>query len=288
MATSLAVKQAGTIQEFFNKYKDQVAQALPDHMKIGTFIRRTVSYVIRNPNIAQCSPISILRCSMQAASLGLQPDEIGGLCYLVPFYNNKTKVMEAQFIIGYKGLLTLATRSGLVSLVDAHIVYDQEPYTYEAGLDPVLKHKSLPPSVRGDKIVAAYAVAQMKDGSKKYVWLWYEEVLKVRDKSAGHQAFKAGKVKQSVWEDWHEIMCIKTAIRYLAKFLPQSPDLQQAVGYEESFDRGEPIKDFLPMNDDEPPEPEHTEKTEKLKEDLSDKLTAIQEQAKGSQGELGG
>jgi recombination protein RecT len=250
MADIALIKKAQTLQEYFEKYTPQIRETLPDHIKSGQFIRRAQSYCIRNPNILGCSPRSILQCMMQAASLGLQPDDITGMAYLVPFWNSKTKQMEAQFIVGYKGMLALAQRSGQVSMVDVHIVYEGEHFVYEAGLNPKLEHHPLPPTQRKE-IVAAYAVAQMKDGSQKYVVLWYDDILKVRDKSAGYQAFKQGKVKQSVWEDWHDIMVIKTTIRYLAKFLPQSPELQAQMGFEESYDRGEPIRHFLFEGDEE-------------------------------------
>jgi hypothetical protein len=75
--------------------------------------------------------------------------------------------------------------------------------------------------------------------------LWLDEVHKIREKSAGWKAYQAGKTKSSIWLEYPEIMMLKTGIRYLAKFIPQSPELQKATGIEEALDAGQPIKEFF-------------------------------------------
>ena len=60
-----------------------------------------------------------------------------GQAYLIPFKNKG--VLECQFQLGYKGMLDLAYRSGEVSVIQAHTVYENDMFEYELGLDPKLK-----------------------------------------------------------------------------------------------------------------------------------------------------
>ena len=97
---------------------------------------------------------------MLSAQLGLEPGGTLGHIYFIPYGNKCTP------IIGYKGYLELARRSGQVARLDARVVYEGEKFEVTAGLHPNIEH-----SVRGDvdrsddKIVAAYAVAVLKDGA---------------------------------------------------------------------------------------------------------------------------
>lgn len=61
-----------------------------------------------------------------------------GQAYLIPFRNHGR--MECQFQLGYKGLIDLAYRSGEVSIIQAHTVYENDDFQYELGLDPTLRH----------------------------------------------------------------------------------------------------------------------------------------------------
>lgn len=237
-------KKAVTLQDMLTKYRPQIERALPKQLNIERFNRLALTYATRRTEVLKCELKSIVSAFMQSAQLGLEPDDIRGHAHIVPFWDSKKGMMMAVFIPGYKGLIDLAMRSKQVSLIDAHIVYDKEEYTYSAGLAPVLEHKPKPPTERGEPI-AAYAIAKMKDGATKHVWLWKDEILDIRAKSAGYKAYVEKKVKSSVWIEYPSIMWIKTAIRYLAKFIPQSPELQKAAGYEEAVDVGEPIKEFF-------------------------------------------
>ena len=55
--------------------------------------------------------------------MGLEPNDPRGLAYLVPF-NDSKRGKIVTFIIGYKGLLDLARRSGMVSSINAFAVFE--------------------------------------------------------------------------------------------------------------------------------------------------------------------
>lgn len=283
--TQTLAKRAETLQDMLLRYREQIERALPKQINVERFNRMALTYAVRRPEVLGCELKSIVVAFMQAAQLGLEPDDVRGHAHIVPFWDSKKRMYVATFIPGYKGLIDLAMRSKQVSLIDAHIVYDKEPHEYKAGIMPILEHTPMPPALRGEPI-AVYAIARMKDGAVKYVWLWQDEVMKIREKSAGWRAYKEGKTKSSIWIEYEEIMTLKTAIRYLAKFIPQSPELQKATGLEDSVEAGQPIKEFFFDEDaveylEEKRAEKEAQESEALKDKTLAKQKALQEKLLG-------
>lgn len=78
----------------------------------------------QTPKLAECSIQSILACCMKCAELGVEPNDIMGNAYVLPYYNNKTKRMEAQFQLGKNGMLELVRRSKQVKTIRTQCVYE--------------------------------------------------------------------------------------------------------------------------------------------------------------------
>ena len=72
---------------------------------------------------------------IQSSQLGLYVDGVLGHAYLVPYWNGKEKRREVQLIPGYKGLIDLARRSGSVESISARVVYKNDDFDFEYGLD---------------------------------------------------------------------------------------------------------------------------------------------------------
>ena len=138
---SVAKKTNLTIKDYIKLYEEEIAKALPTVMTPERFTRIALSAVGNTPKLAVCTPQSFLGAMMNAAQLGLEPNTPLGQAYLIPYENRKKGITECQFQIGYKGLLDLAYRSGEVSMVDAQVVYENDKFDYELGLNPILKHK---------------------------------------------------------------------------------------------------------------------------------------------------
>lgn len=187
----------------------------------------------RNPLLVQCfedSPQTVLRCFLTASQLGLEPDSPLGLCYLVPF-KNKFEKYEAQFIIGYRGLISLARRSGEIISIESRVVHEKDAFDCVYGLEAKLEHK---PSMDADpgKLVAAYAIAKLRDGGVQYEIMFKSEIEKIRARS------KAGNSKYSPWATDYEEMARKTVVRRLCKYLPISVETAQAMEAEKVQEEG--------------------------------------------------
>lgn len=214
---------AQTIAAYLKKMGPEIEKALPKHMDADRMARIALTTIRTNPKLLECSVPSLLGAVMQAAQLGLEPGLIGH-CYLVPFKNNKTGQSEVQFIIGYKGMIDLARRSGQIENIYAHAVYSNDEFDYELGLEPKLKHK---PYMNGDRgeFIGVYAVAHFKGGGYQFEFMPKEEIEKRRKRS---KAANAGP-----WVTDYEEMAKKTVIRHMWKYLPISIEIQQQAAQDE-------------------------------------------------------
>ena len=227
------------VKDLLETHKDEIAKALPKSITPDRVARIALTTLRKNPGLLECDPNSFLGAVMQASQIGFELDDNLGHAYLVPFFNKKTKRKEIQLIIGYRGLIELARRSGQLKSINAHIVYENEPFTLEYGLLETLKHVPLPPSKRGKGIKGVYAVATMNDGSKTFDFLWPEEIESIKKSS------KAGDNAMSPWATHEEEMMKKTVIRKLMKYLSLSPEITKATVIDEYGEAGINTKDMF-------------------------------------------
>lgn len=94
-----------------NKITNRVQSILGDEKTSKRFVSSIISAVSNNPQLKECDNYSILSGALLGEGLGLSPSPTLGRFYLVPF-KDKERGMVAQFILGYKGYLELAQRSG--------------------------------------------------------------------------------------------------------------------------------------------------------------------------------
>lgn len=221
-AQAVAKGKMATVQDTLQKYKSQIHAALPSHIKPEVMIRVITTTIAKNPALLECDQKSFFAAVLTSSQLGLMPDGITGEAYFIPYKNNSKGITECQFIPGYRGLISLAMRSGQISRFQARAVYEGDEFDYEFGLNERLEHK---PKSATSKMTHVYAVLAYKDGSKVFEVMTRKEVEFLRD--------KAGKDKSAVWRDYFEEMAKKTVIRKLGKIAPISPEFQKAVALSE-------------------------------------------------------
>lgn len=221
-------------------FQKQMALAMPKSMTPDRLTRIVTTECRKTPALLKCAPESFYGAVLQCAALGLEPGSALGHCYLLPFGNGKDKQgrPNAQLIIGYRGMIDLARRSGQIISLQAYCVHEQDTFNYKLGLDPDIEH--IPASVadRG-KVTHVYAVAKLKGDGVQFEVMSRAEIEKVRTSS------KAG--NSGPWSSHWEEMAKKTVIRRLFKYLPVSIEAVRAVEIDEKTDRGEATtdQDFL-------------------------------------------
>lgn len=221
-------KSGGTVAEFFDANKSAIASVLPKHMTPDRLMKVALGAIRNTPALQECTTASLFGALVQSASLGLEPNTVLGHAYLVPFWNNKQNRRDVQLIIGYRGLIDLARRSGQIVSIAAHAVRERDEFTLDLGTESKIIHRPNLIEERGD-IVAFYAVAHLKDGGVAFDAMSVSDVVRV---AKGTQS----KGQSGPWKDHFEEMGRKTVIRRLAKYLPLSIELASAVALDERAD----------------------------------------------------
>lgn len=245
MVVSAATKQQN-LKELFEKSKGAIAAVLPKHVTADRLMKIALSLTSKDGNLLACNQMSVLRCVVGAASVGLEVGGLLGEAYLVPFKG------ECTLIIGYKGLIKLARQSGEIKSIRARVVYKADEFQVEYGLRETITHKpNLESSdLKDEDIIAVYAVAEFKEGEPQFEVMTRAQVDKIRGRSAS--------ANSGPWVTDYAEMAKKTVIRRLSKVMPLSPEkaqaYTQAIAHENASDNGEksPIIDVPFMGDEEP------------------------------------
>lgn len=230
-STEIAPASVKTFSDLFAKSKEQIAMALPRHITPDKMIRTALTAMRANPGLFECSPMSVLGALMQAAQLGLELTGPLGHAYMVPFWNKQTQMKEAQFQIGYRGLIALAHRSGKIRTFCAHIVHQNDYFDYEYGTEAFLKHK--PAKKDRGLVTDVYAVVITTDDGKDFEVMSVDDIEKHKEKFS--QTWNKG---FSPWKTAWDEMAKKTPLRRLAKRVPMSTELVQAATLDEYGEHG--------------------------------------------------
>ncbi|HAZ61054.1 MAG TPA: recombinase RecT [Gammaproteobacteria bacterium] len=215
--------------------KAEIAKMIPRTLSVERLLKVAQIAVTSAPALLKCDVPSLIGAIGQCAMLGLEPNTVLGHAYLVPF-NTKRRtpdggerwVNSVQVIVGYRGLIDLARRSGQIVSIAAHEVCERDRFVLAYGLDEQLIHE--PALDERGEIIGFYAIARLKDGGHALEFMSRRDVERTRDASQGwQQAVKYGKGQSHPWGAHFVEMGRKTVIRRLAKYLPLSIELAAAV-----------------------------------------------------------
>lgn len=223
-----SVQKAGkpsTLRDFIKQMEGEIAKALPTVITPERFTRMVLTALSTDKKLELCTPQSFLGAMMTAAQLGLEPNTPLGQAYLIP-YKNKG-VLECQFQIGYKGLIDLAYRSGEVEIIQAQVVYENDEFDYELGLDPKLKHK--PAKENRGKPIYYYAIFKTKSGGYGF------EVMSINDiKGHAKKYSQSYSSEYSPWQKNFDEMAKKTVLKRVLKYAPLKSDFVRAIAVDET------------------------------------------------------
>lgn len=223
---SAAKAEKKTMQAYIKAMEPAIKKALPSVITPERFTRMVLSALSSTPKLAECSPQSFLAAMMTAAQLGVEPNTALGQAYLLPYCNHGQ--MECQFQLGYKGLIDLAYRSGEVSVIQAHTVYENDVFEYELGMDPKLRH--VPAKADRGEAVAYYAMFKTKDGGYGF------EVMSVDDVQRHAQRYsKSYGSGSSPWRSNFDEMAKKTVLKRALKYAPLKSDFVRGVAQDETI-----------------------------------------------------
>jgi recombination protein RecT len=215
-----APKDVATIYDLLERQRPEIEKALPTILDAERFTRLVLTELRRSPKLLECKPESLLAAMMLSAQLGLEPGPLG-LVYLIPFK------AEVTFIIGYKGMIALAQRSGQLKDIVARTVYEGDQFSYSYGIRDHLTHVPALPAERGERR-CWYAVARLVGGGNVMHVMHPDEVEERRKRSP------AGRRNEGPWATDYDAMARKTVIRSMAPFLPLAGSFGRALQVDEA------------------------------------------------------
>lgn len=252
------MKPKEQIAHLLNTKKTEIAKMLPKHLNAERLLKVAQIAATTTPALAKCDVASLVGAIGQCAQMGLEPNTVLGHAYLVPF-NTKRKdgngverwVNSVQVIIGYKGLIDLARRSGQIVSIAAHEVCEADHFDLVYGLDEKLEHR--PAMGERGEVIGFYAMAKLKDGGHCFEFMSLLQVQKIM-----HSTQSKG--NYGPWKDNFIEMGRKTVIRRLAKYLPLSIEFQTAAALDGMAEAGKDQQiestiidgEFTVMPDDAP------------------------------------
>jgi recombination protein RecT len=207
----------------------ELMKAAGQNFDITKFLRVVLTQFQRVPQLASCTDKSIMACIFAGAQLNLSFEPAIGQAYMVPYKDHKRGVTIATFIPGYRGLISLAYRSGEVASVAGDVVYSKDNFEYSKGIEPVCKWSPSFDADRGD-FIGAFSIIRLKDGTADADFMTVHEIEKIRKRS---KASKSGP-----WVTDPDEMRKKTVFRRHLKLAPiaiEDRNLMRAVHAENLF-----------------------------------------------------
>ena len=212
--TQLSIKQFINSQAIQQKFVEILGK------NAASFTTSVLQVVNSNDLLKNADPQTVCSAAMMAATLNLPINNNLGFAYIVPFKNNKTNRIEAQFQIGYKGFIQLAQRTGKFERINACAIYSDDTEQ-----DVYSRLTSLLPRPPSGQVTGYIAYFQLLNGYEAHLSMSLEELNAHANKYS--QSAKKG---FGVWKDNFDAMAQKTVIKLLlSKQAPLSIDMPLAT-----------------------------------------------------------
>jgi recombination protein RecT len=195
------------------------------------FKQMLVNELERSPRLQDAflkNPASFFASALYCAELNLSPSSLVGEFYFT-VSNESVKP-----ILGYKGLVALLLRSNKVKKIWAEVVYQEDDFEYELGLEPKMVHI---PSFNANKtcnnIKCIYACAKIED-EVVFKVMTLKEIKTIVDMLETPSEYYFNDKKDP--EKWS---LKKVVLKQMSKLMPKEDDrLLKAVSYDDNVEGG--------------------------------------------------
>lgn len=214
--------------------KEQFQNALGKNS--DTFIASIIDLYNTDKSLQECDTNQVVMEALKAAVLNLPINKALGYAYILSFKNKG--VPTPTFIIGYKGLIQLAMRTGQYKYINADVVYEGEI----SGRDKLTGAIDFSGEKKSDKVIGYFAHIELLNGFRKTLYVTVEEVAKHAKKYSPAIKYNNSVTVQSLmklagkdpsgigWLGDFDSMAIKTVLReLLSKYGYLSIEMQSAI-----------------------------------------------------------
>ena len=197
--------ESTTLQQFLSSaaVKNRLEKILESSPE--SFISSILTIYRGNSKLQDCSPSSILNAAVMAAILKLPITPSLGFAYIVPYKG------QAQFQIGFKGMIQLAMRSNLYRTINAGKVFEGQIKEIDFITGEIVRGEKI-----SDKIVGYVAYLELLNGFHKSFYMSVEELEEHAKKYSQSYAYDINSGKNSsVWSKNFDAMAKKTVLKLL-------------------------------------------------------------------------
>lgn len=212
------VTPAQAIKQNLDRYRPVFSKLLAGTgVTEETFAAQIANACRATPALFRCKPETVLGAALRCAQLGLAPNDVRNLAWIIPYGT------EAQFQIGYGGIMELARRAVPGLRFDGRPVYPNDEFDVDYGKADPLTHR---PAVargmsRGGDAYAWYVRAIYPDGSVQ---------IHMLDKEGVEYHRNFSKVKNGgMWKDNYDAAALKSVVLDMKRWLPSSTQLVAAL-----------------------------------------------------------
>ena len=232
-------------------YQRLINNTLGDPQEAKQFVASLTSAVTTNPALQECDAKSIVASAFLGAGLHLSPSPQLGQYYLVPFNDKKSGVKKAQFILGYKGLMQLAMRSGQLKKINVIEIKEGE-LKYFDPLNEEIKCYIITDYEKREaaETIGYYAFFELVNGFRKAIYWSKDKMMVHADKYSPafskeiYKKILAGKIPDkemwkysSFWYKSFDDMAKKTMLRQIITKggCPMSVEMINAIERDDSI-----------------------------------------------------
>jgi recombination protein RecT len=204
-------------------FRDAVASGL----KPETLVRDAITAMRNTPDLVKCEESTFFGAVMSAGQLGLRPNVPSlGHGWVLPFWSGRRQRHEAQWVLGYQGMVELGYKSGLVAKITTDTIYSNETYRVRRGTADELVHEPILDESERGEIVAHYAIVWLQTGQALWRVMSDQDVRRIMERMAARDR---NKNIVGPWRDDYLPMAQKTPLRALWRFMPKTEILSLAL-----------------------------------------------------------
>lgn len=181
---------AASLSAILNSALPELKRMAPRYINPSRLVALAIEAKMRNPLLANCSPVSVLNFCKVCAERGTDRIGAGGM-WAVPFWNSKTNTFDMTPIPDWRFIVETAKKAKAIKHAVAEAVFEGDTFEYERGLEPRLVHKPAIGKAAKGKITAVYCVYVLPDDTKDFCVMDWDEIVAIRDRT-------------NAWKSWIE------------------------------------------------------------------------------------
>lgn len=255
-----------------------INNTLGDPQRARQFVASITSAVAVNPALQECECGTILAGALLGESLNLQPSPQLGQYYLVPFEIKEKrdrntgeiiapKHKAAQFVLGYKGYVQLAVRSGQYRRINVMEIKEGELIRFDPLMEEIECHIIEDELARdAAPTVGYYAMFEYMNGFRKAIYWSRDKMMSHADKyskafsAEAYRRIQEGSVPDkdmwkysSFWYKNFDDMAKKTMLRQLiSRWGIMSVDMRSGYEHDSQILQAGDDGHIVPAEDDAP------------------------------------